>query len=64
MGFKTDSLHIAIEIIVEKKQKNLKMCTGAKLAHTFPIKELDKLVGNLIASIEAVPWDYIYIFYR
>ena len=36
------------------------MCTGAKLAHTFIIKELDKLVGNLIASIEAVPWDYIY----
>ena len=60
MGFRIDSLHITIEIIVEKKQKKLKMCTGAKLAHTFIIKELDKLVGNLITSIEAVPWDYVY----
>ena len=38
------------------------MCTGAKLAHTFIIKELDRLVGNFIASIEAV--SYGRLFYR
>ena len=32
----------------------MKTCTEAKLADTFIIKEVDHIVGNLIASIEEV----------
>ena len=46
----------------EKKQKILNLCTAARLAHTGTIRELAKLIGNLVASIEAVP--YGRLFYR
>ena len=38
------------------------MCTAARLAHTLTIRELTKLIGNLVASMEAVPWGKL--FYR
>ena len=38
------------------------MCTAARLAHIFTIRELAKLIGNLVASMEAVP--YGRLFYR
>ena len=38
------------------------MCTAARLAHTLTIRELAKLIGNLVASMEAVP--YGRLFYR
>ena len=38
------------------------MCTAARLAHTLTIRELAKLIGNLVAFMEAVP--YGKLFYR
>ena len=38
------------------------MCTAARLAHTFTIRELAKLIGNLVASMEAVSYERL--FYR
>ena len=46
----------------EKKQKNLNLCTAVRLAHSLTIRELAKLTGNLVASLEAVP--YGRMFYR
>ena len=37
--------------ITEKKQKNFNFCTAAKLVHTLTIRELAKLIENLVA-----PW--------
>ena len=45
----------------EKKQKILNLCTAARLAHTGTIRELAKLIGNLVASIEAVPYGRLFI---
>ena len=55
-----DSLHMTITLTSEKKQKILKLCTAARLAHTLTIRELP--IGNLVASMEAVP--YGRLFYR
>ena len=46
---------MTITLTNEKKQKVLKLCTAARLAHTLTIRELAKLIGNLVASMEAVP---------
>ena len=43
-----------ITLTNEKKQKILKLCTAARLAHTLTINELAKLIRNLVASMEAV----------
>ena len=56
LGVIIDSLHMTITLTNEKKQKNLKLCTAARLAHTLTIKELAKLFENLVASMEAVPY--------
>ena len=53
---------MTITLTNEKKQKILKLCTAARLAHTLTIRELAKLIGNLVASMEAVP--YGRLFYR
>ena len=53
---------MTVTLTNEKKQKNLKLCTAARLAHTFTIRELAKLIGNLITSMETVP--YGKLFYR
>ena len=52
-GVIIDSLHITIKLTNEKKQKILKLCTDARLAYTLTIRELAKLIGNLVASMEA-----------
>ena len=57
-----DSLHMTITLTNEKKQKILKLCTASRLAHTLTIRELAKLIGNLVASMEVVP--YRRLFYR
>ena len=57
-----DSSHMTVTLTIEKKQKFLNLCTAATLAHTLTIRELAKLIGNLIASMEAVP--YGRLFYR
>ena len=62
LGVIIDSLHMTITLTNEKKQKILKLCTAARLAHTLTIRELAKLIGNLVASMEAVP--YGRLFYR
>ena len=62
LGVIIDSLHMKITLTNEKKQKILKLCTAARLAHTLTIRELAKLIGNLVASMEAVP--YGRLFYR
>ena len=47
----------------EKKQNILNLCTAAaRLTHTLTIRELAKLIGNLVASMEAV--SYGRLFYR
>ena len=46
---------MTITLTIEKKQKFLNLCTAARSAHTLNIMELAKLIGNLVASMEAVP---------
>ena len=41
---------------IEKNKKNLNLYTAAKLAYTLTISGLAKLTGNLVASMEAVPY--------
>ena len=53
---------MTITLTIEKKQIILDLCTAARLAHTFTIRELTKLIGNLVASMEAVPCGRL--FYR
>ena len=55
LGVIIDSLHMTITLTNEKKQKILKLCTAARLAHTLTIRELAKLIGNLVASIGSCP---------
>ena len=62
LGVIIDSLHMTITLTNEKKQKILKLCTAARLAHTLTIRELANLIGNLVASMEVVP--YGRLFYR
>ena len=62
LGVIIDSLHMTITLTNEKKQKILKLCTAARLAHTLTIRELAKLIANLVASMEAVPQGRL--FYR
>ena len=56
------TLHITITLTNEKKQKVLNLCTAARLAHTLTIRELVKLIGNLVASMKAV--HYGRLFYK
>ena len=53
---------MTITLTNEKKQKILKLCTAARLTHTLTIRELPKLIGNLVASMKAV--SYGRLFYR
>ena len=53
---------MTIKLTIEKKQRVLNLCTAARLAHTLTIRELAKLIGNLVASMEAIP--YGKLFYR
>ena len=39
------------------------MCTKTKLAHTLTMNELAKLIGNLVAFNETVPYGKL-LFYR
>ena len=57
-----DFFPMEVELTIGKSQKFVKMCTKAKLAHTLTIRELVKLIGNLVASMESVP--YGRLFYR
>ena len=52
---------MTITLNIEKKQKILILCTAARLAHTLTIRELAKLLGNLVASMEAVPYGRLFI---
>ena len=61
-GVIIESLDMTITLSNEKKQKFLKLCTATRLAHTLTIGELAKLIGNLVASMKAVP--YGRLFYR
>ena len=61
LGVIIDSLHMAITLINEKKQKLLKLCTATRLAHTFTIRELAKLIGNLVAFMEALSYGRLLI---
>ena len=54
LGVIIDSLHMTITLTNEKKRNILKLCTAAKLTHTLTIRELAKLIGNLVASMEAI----------
>ena len=61
MALVIDFLHMAIELIIEKKRKILKMCTEAKLTQTFTIRVLIQLIVILIASIEALSYGRLLI---
>ena len=54
----TDSFHMTITLTNEKKQTILNFCTAARLADTLTIRELAKLIGNLVAV------RYVRLFYR
>ena len=63
LGFiTTNSFHMAIILTTEKTQKKFNLCTATKLAHTLTSKKLVKLIGNLVASMEAV--SYGRLFYK
>ena len=62
LGVIIDSLHMTITLTNKKKQKILNLCTAARLAHTLTIRELVKLIRNLVALTEAIP--YGRLFYR
>ena len=53
-----ESFHMTITLTNEKKQKISNFCIATRLAHTLTIRELAKLIGNLVA----VP--YVRLFYR
>ena len=44
---------MTITLTIEKKPKILNLRTAAGLAHTLTIRELARLIGNLVAFIEA-----------
>ena len=56
LGVITDSLHMTITLTIGKKQKILNLCTATRPGHTLTIRELVKLIGNLVASMEDVPY--------
>ena len=65
LGVIVDSFYMTITLTNEKKQKKqkkLSLCAAARLAHTLTIREFAKLIGDLVASMEAVP--YGRLFYR
>ena len=51
---------MTITLINEKKQKLLKLRTAARLAYTLTIRELAKFIGNLVASMEVVPYGRLF----
>ena len=55
-----DSLHMTITLTIEIKTKKLYLCAEARSPDT--IRELAKLIGNLVGSMEAVPFGRL--FYR
>ena len=61
MALVIDFLHMAIELIIEKKRKIQKMCTESKLTQTFTIKVLIQLIVILIASLEALSYGRLFI---
>ena len=46
---------MTMTLTIKKKQKILNLCAAARSARTLNIMELAKLIGNLVASMEAVP---------
>ena len=62
LGVVIDSFHMTITLIIEKKQKILNLSTAARLGHILTIRDLAKLIGNFVTSMEATP--YGRIFYR
>ena len=61
LGLINDSFYITIRLINENKQNILNTCTAARLAHTLTIWKLTKLIGNLVASMEAVPYGRVFM---
>ena len=47
-----DSLQLTLKLTIKNKEKVLKICYQTKLAHTLTIRELAKLIGNLVASMD------------
>ena len=62
MGVIIDSLQTTITLNIEKKQNVLNLCTATRSAHTLTIRELAKLIGSFLASMEAVLFGRL--FYR
>ena len=50
---------MARTLLIEKKQKKFNFCTAAKLVHTLTIRELAKLIENLIAPWKLSPTEDI-----
>ena len=45
---------------MKRNKKNFNLCTAPRLAHTLTIKEVAKLIGNLVASMEALPYERLF----
>ena len=52
---------MTVTLTNEKKQKILKLRTAARLAHTLTIRDLAKLIVNLAASMEAIPYRRLFL---
>ena len=61
LGVIIDFFHLTITLTIEKKQNILNLCTAARLAHTLTTTELAKLIGNLVASMEAAHYRRLFI---
>ena len=62
LGFIFDSIHMTIELTKEKKEKISALCEELLNATNISIRQLAKVIGNLVARFPAVP--YGKLFYR
>ena len=62
LGFVLNSIDMSITLTLEKKQKNFELCADVLSGESHLIRYIAKVIGNLIASLPAVPFGKL--FYR
>ena len=60
LGFAIDSKNMTITVTSDKKQKIKDLCVKTLRHNSLSIRDLAKLIGNLIATFEAVPLGPLY----
>ena len=56
LGFIIDSKNMTIRLTLAKKEKIRNLCKNALTKEKLPIREVAKVLGNMVASFEAVPF--------